>query len=80
MTDTFGTPGAPTPIDDGGPASNMTVRDEFAKAAMKSMLQNSDLLTVVGNHALWQDESSLGVVARGAYRQADAMLRERANG
>ena len=61
-----------TRTDDGGPASSMSKRDEFAKAAMQGILAGS----CGGCSGTKCDECSVSM-AKTAYGHADAMIAER---
>lgn len=63
-----------SPLDDGGPASEKSLRDEFAGLAMQQWASARDFQ--VWAMSLKNEQHEL--LAKGAYRIADAMLAERA--
>ena len=62
------TPAFPSTLENGYVHVGMTLRDYFAAAAMEAMLNDRETLI----------DMPMDTVSKFAYRQADAMLKERA--
>ena len=68
-------------INDGGPASNASLRDVFAMAALQGLLAQSPDSIFFSTKSMTrlasESDDGWGLVARMSYAAADAMLAER---